>query len=95
MADIVITGINGYIKIVFNDSATDITVGYFNSNHVAECVALAEGGVVITFATSHGMLRTLQVCFDGSHGLMVDSVGGVVPSNDTDLCDKIGALIKS
>lgn len=97
MANIVITGVNGYIKFVFNDSteAVKLKQGFFNSNQIAECVELDGGGVVVTFSTTHGQMKTLQICYDGVHGEEVDTVDAVEPTSDTDLCDKIGELIKS
>lgn len=96
MANIVITGVNGYIKVVFNDlsSASKMTKGYFNRNGIAEVIELSSGGVVITLSHSKGMATAYQVSFDGNNGgMQIDTVDGTAPTSDSDLADKLGALI--
>ena len=94
MANIVITGVNGYIKIVFNDqSQFKMSKGYFNRNGIAEVIMLEGGGVAIALSHTQGMATAYQVSFDGVNGAEVDTVDGTAPTSDSDLCDKIGALI--
>lgn len=96
MANIVITGVNGYIKVVFNDQSAKakMTKGYFNRNGIAEVIELDGGGVVVTLSHSMGMATSYQVSFDGNNGgMQVDSIDTVAPTSDSDLADKLGALI--
>lgn len=96
MANIVITGVNGYIKVVFNDYASNakMDMGYFNRNGLAEVISLYGGGVAVTMGHAKGMGTSYQVSFDGNNGgMQVDTVDGVAPSSDSDLCTKIAALI--
>ena len=95
MANIVITSMNGYIKVVFNDlsSGFNMDKGYFNRNGIAEVLELSGGGVVVTMGHPHGMVRAYQISYDGNNGSTIDTVDAVAPTSDSDLCDKIGALI--
>jgi hypothetical protein len=97
MANIVITGVNGYIKVVFNDQSTKskIIKGYFNRNGIAEVIELNGGGVVVTLSHSLGMATSYQFSFDNNSGMQVDLIDTVAPTSDSDLADKLGVLISA
>ena len=93
MANIVITASGRQAKLVFNDRSTEHKVKKAYFGGIAEVVELDRGGVLITMNHTKGMITYIGVSFDGNNGSKVDTVASVSPTSDSDLCDKIGALI--
>lgn len=92
MANTVVTSAAKYVKAVFNlDSAiTGTDQGYFSKDHIAEIRAVSSGFVVVRL--DYG--ATFAISIDGSKNtLKVDSIDGIAPVSNNDLCDKIAALM--
>lgn len=95
MANIVITSTANYIKVDFGayyPTSHPIELAYYNENSL-EKVELYSGMVKVHLQSEYG--RDWELSYDGSIGFQVDSVGGVAPTSNKDLCDKIGTLIVS
>ena len=92
MANTVVTSSTKWVKVVFNDDApaTGITLGYFSKEHISEVRFVTSGFVSVKL--DDGSIFTLST--DGAgNTLTIDSVDGVAPTSNADLCDKIAALI--
>lgn len=92
MANVVVTSSTKYVKVVFNDyaGAVNMTQGYFSKEHLAEVRALDSGTVSVRL--DDGSIFTIST--DGvQNSLLIDSVDGVTPTDNDDLCDKIATLM--
>lgn len=95
MANIVVTSTINYIKVDFGNyfpTYYPIKLAYYNENTI-EKVELYIDMVKVHMLGEKG--SDWELTYDGSKGLQVDAVDGVAPTSNSDLCDKIGALIKS
>ena len=92
MANIVVTSAANYIKVDFGDyypTYYPASICYYNRNSI-EKVKLYSDMVMVNL---YGNSRDWELTYDGSAGFQVDTVDGVAPTSNSDLCDKIGALI--
>ena len=92
MAKTVVTSTATVVKVVFNDDAPAVgmTQAYFCRSNISEVRNISAGSVRVVLLTG----ASFSVSTNGAGGtLTVDSVDGVAPSSNIDLCDKIGALI--
>lgn len=90
MANIVITSTTTVLSIVFNDLSTqvDIVKGtWFKTQLIS--IELHIGYVYIDRKRG----QAWNVTFDGVGGLQIDSINGVAPTSNSDLYDKLIALI--
>jgi len=95
MANIVVTSTANYIKIDFGayyPTAHPISKAYYNANHI-EKVELFANMVMVRLMANDA--KDWELSYDGSAGFQVDTIDGVAPTSNSDLCDKIGALIKA
>lgn len=94
MANIVVTSTVNYIKVDFGDyypSSYPISKAYYNVNDI-EKVELFSNMVKVHMLASD---KDWELSFDGGTGFQVDTVDGVAPTSNSDLCDKIASLIKA
>ena len=94
MANIVITSTANYIKVDFGDyypTYIPTNIAYYNPSLIRK-VSLYDNMVMINMIYGN---RDWELTFDGGAGFQVDSIDGVAPTSNSDLCDKIGALIKA
>ena len=92
MANTVVTSSTKYVKVVFNDDApaTGMTQAYFSKEHLAEIHLSSDGFSAVKL--DDGAIFDLST--DGANNtLTIDSVDGVAPTSETDLCDKLAALM--
>jgi hypothetical protein len=92
MANLVITSTTNSIKVDFGVLATSANMkkGVWNKNRITFELALLDAhvNVLVIGEPSWG------VSFDGSSGtLQIDSIDGVSPTSNSDLYDKLIALI--
>lgn len=94
MANIVVTSTANHIKVDFGDyypTYYPVDIAYYNANLV-EKVELYSNMVIVHLS---GGNKDWELSYDGSAGFQVDTIDGATPSSNSDLCDKIGALIKA
>ena len=92
MANTVVTSSANSVKVVFNDDSalTGMTQGYFSKSSISEVREVVMGTVLVKLDSGD----TFNISTDGAQNtLTIDSVDGVAPSSNTDLCDKIAGLI--
>ena len=91
MANIVVTSTVNNIKVDFGVyyPTYPISVAYYNANEI-EKVELFSDMVKVHLLSG---TNDWELSYDGSAGFQVDTVDGVTPTSNSDLCDKIGALI--
>lgn len=95
MANIVVTSTANYIKVnfgVYYPTYYPISVAYYNVNNI-EKVELFSNMVMVHLLSDN--ISSWEFTYDGAAGFQVDTVDGVAPTSNSDLCDKIGALIKA
>lgn len=93
MANVVITSTANSIKVVFNDYSTAVGMekGTWAKNEISD-IRLGLSDAYVDVETKHEP-RWLVV-FEATTGmLLVDSVDGVAPTSNSDLYDKLIALI--
>ncbi len=94
MAFLTIIGTDNNIKVssgVYYPDYVTSELTYYNPNMI-EQIKL-EGGVVIALIS--GSTDAWKLSCDGSEGtLKVDTINGVAPLDNTDLCNKLGELIR-
>lgn len=92
MANIVITSTTNSIKVDFGVLGTGNIPkkGTWNKNHVVD-FALQPSDTFVK-ATTIGE-NEWQLSFDGNNGMQIDSVDGVAPTSNSDLYNKLIALI--
>lgn len=91
MANIVVTSTTNSIRIVFNDYATqlDMVKGSWNKSYINSFI-LKSNFVLVDIESQQDWL----VSFDGVVGtLQIDSIDGVALISNSDLYDKLNALI--
>ena len=94
MANIVVTSDSNTIKVDFGDyypTYYPVSIAYYNRNGV-EKVELYSDGLKVHIL---GGAKDWELSYDGSFGFQVDTVDTVAPTSNSDLCDKIAALIKA
>lgn len=92
MANTVVTSSTKWVKAVFNDDAPAVGMdqAYFSKEHIAEVRCLTS--VFVSVKLDSGEVFACST--DGSiNTLTIDSVDGVAPTSNADLCDKLAALI--
>ena len=92
MANTVVTSSTKYVKVVFNDDSalTGTHHAYFSKALISEIKAVTSGTVVVKLDSG----ESFSISTDGSQNtLTIDSVDGVSPTDNNDLCDKIAALM--
>ena len=95
MANLVITSTADNIKVDFGayyPTYYPVSVAYYNENSI-EKVELYSNMVKVHMLGVNG--QDWELTYDGSFGFQIDTVNGVAPTSNADLCDKIGALIKA
>lgn len=94
MANILITSEGEFLKIVFADSSANKSTR-IRKNCIAEIEVLPAGGVYIT-KNYTSLQQGYKLSFDDNGGGdQVDAIGGVAPTSEEDLADKILALSNS
>ena len=91
MANIIITSTTNSIKVDFGIHSTQLNTskGTWRKSHVLN-ILLRNDGVMIDIESQPDWL----VSFDGAVGtFQIDSVDGVTPTSNSDLYDKLIALI--
>lgn len=91
MANIVVTSTTDSILVVFNIYATPLNIikGCWNKGYINSFL-LRNDGVIVDIENQADWL----VSFDGSGGtFQIDSINGVAPTSNSDLYDKLNALI--
>lgn len=92
MANIVVTSTANYIKVDFGayyPTSYPVSIAYYNANDIAHVELYSDMVKVMTNSTG----QSWELTYDGAKGFQVDTVDGVVPISNSDLNDKIGALI--
>ena len=92
MANTVITSATKYVKVVFNDDApmAGMVQGYFSKSLISEVRGMSDGFVVVKLNSG----ESFNISTDGAlNTLTIDSIDGVAPTDNTDLCDKITGLM--
>lgn len=87
MANIVITYTTNSILVEFNMYSTllDMTKGCWNKNHI-NSIVLRANDIVVSIDSNHDW----TVSFNGSSDtFQIDSIDGSVPTNNSDLYDKL------
>ena len=95
MANLVVTSTANYIKVdfgVYYPTYYPVSKAYYNANDIEKVELFANMVMVHLIADQNG---DWELTYDGSAGFQVDTVDGVAPTSNSDLCDKIGVLIKS
>lgn len=92
MANIVITSGTDYLKVDFGDYSATLNMkkGYWSRSAIQ--VTQGESGIVNVIACDGVTMPLASAPTDGAY--TVDSVNGAVPSSNSDLCDKLGVLVK-
>lgn len=93
MANIVITSTTNSIKIVFNTYTSNTLIPEKSCWHKSSTYfTLCNGSSCVAASEDNGM--DIDLSWNGSTGTMqVDSVDGVAPTSNSDLYDKLIALI--
>jgi len=88
----VITLENSQLKVVLNDEEPKIGEDqlYFRKSTISTIGLNSQGIVILKMTTGDMFGCTMN---DPSPEVMVDTVGGEVPSDNQDLCNKISALV--
>lgn len=89
MANIVITTTTNKYDVVFNDLATQVGIvkGTWLKDHVANILLKSDHVEVSLFQE-----RTWLVGFDSSY-MQIDSINAVAPTSNSDLYDKLIAVL--
>ena len=94
MANIVVTSTAEYIKVDFGAYYPDsypVSKAYYNRNEL-EKVELYSNVVKVHMLDAS---KDWELTWDGAEGFQVDTIDTAAPTSDSDLCDKIAALIKA
>jgi len=86
MSNAVITSTEKYMKIVFNDTSTNVT-SYYSLNQIQHI----EDKVDYVFIVMN--TQTLNLVFDGIKGIKVDTINGVTLSDNADLAAMIAEML--
>ncbi len=95
MPNIVVTSTANYIKVEFNDYYPNnhpVKTAYYNANDIEKVELYAD---MVTVHLIADPTADWELSYDGSAGFEVDTVDGVAPTSNADLCDKLGALIQA
>lgn len=99
MANVVVTSTTERIDVVFNAfaSAAGYDKGSWRKSAIVSVRQRASSGTVqILIHTGPGVVENWDVAYAASGTCMViDSIDGVPPASNSDLCDKLAALVKS
>ncbi len=92
MANLVVTSNTNNIDVVFNDLAAGVGIKKGNWNKLRITFQLMPSDAFVKVLVLNE--PTWAVSFDGSTGtLQIDSVAGVAPTSNSDLYDKLIALL--
>ena len=93
MANVVVTSTTNSIKVDFGDYASSVGMakGTWNKGNISS-FKLASGDTYVSAHTLEEIRWTLVYAASGAN-LIVDSVDGASPSSNSDLYDKLIALI--
>ena len=92
MANLVVTSNTNNIDVVFNDLAAGVGIKKGNWNKLRITFQLMQSDAFVKVLVLNE--PTWAVSFDGSTGtLQIDSINGVAPTSNSDLYDKLIALI--
>lgn len=91
MANAVITSSTNCIKVVFNDLAefAKREKGIWRKENIRFDLNENDAGVTVTVEHEPQWV----VSYNGTYGMTIDTVDGATPSSDSDLYDKLMALL--
>ena len=94
MANVVVTSDANTIKVdfgIYYPTYCPVSIAYYNRNEVNKVELYS---TVVSVHVLSGT-KDWELSFDGSAGFHVDTIDGVAPTDNSDLCDKVAALIKA
>jgi len=94
MANVVVTSDANTVKVDFGVYYPDyypVSIAYYNRNDIDKVELYS---TLVSVHIFNGA-KDWELSYDGSAGFHVDTVDGVAPTSNSDLCDKIGALISA